>query len=152
MRTTNYGSHLVKVCIKFLIQYLPNIQLQQKLSNINNLSESYIDTIISNYLNDVNLKTWESKGWPLTFPNYKMSKIALHSFTRLLAKDLDQRPDGPKIYVNCIHPGLVQTEMSNRYGNLTPQQGAEHIVRVALMAVKDCPSGQFFYEDKIDEF
>ena len=140
------------MCIKFLIQYLPNIQLQQELSNINNLSESYIDAIISNYLNDVKSKTLENKGWPTAAANYKMSKIGLHAFTRLLAKDLDQRVDGPKIYVNCVHPGMVQTEMINGYGDLTPQEGAQYIVRVALMAVEDCPSGQFFYEDKIDEF
>ena len=134
------------------MKYLPNIQLQQELSNINNLSESYIDTITSNYLNDVNSKTWENKGWPTSFSSYKMSKIALHAFTRVLAKDLDQRADGPKIYVNCVHPGYVQTEMTNGYGNLTPQQGAENVLRVALIAAEDCPSGQFFNQDKIDEF
>ena len=60
------------------MQNLPNIQLREELSNLNNLSESYIDTIISNYLKDVKLKTWESKGWPMSFTNYRMSKLALN--------------------------------------------------------------------------
>ena len=118
------------------MQNLQNIKLREELSNLNNLSESYIDTIISNYLNDVKLKTWESKGWPTTFPNYKMSKIALHAFTRVLAKDIGQRADGQKIYVNCVHPGYVQTDMTDNYGNRTPQQGAEYILRVASLLLK----------------
>ena len=103
-------------------------------------------------MNDVKLKTWESKGWPTTFPNYKMSKIALHAFTRVLARDIDQRADGQKIYVNCVHPGYVQTEMTDYNGNYTPEEGAEYILRATLIAVEDCPSGQYFNEDKIDEF
>ena len=138
--------------IYFVIQNLRNIQLQEELSNLNNLSESYIDTIISNYLKDVKLKTWESKGWPMSFTNYRMSKIALHAFTRLLAKDFDKRVDGQKVYVNCVHPGYVQTEMTDNYGYLTPQQGAENILRVALIAAEDCPTGQYFNEDKINDF
>ena len=134
------------------MQNLQTIQLREEMSILNNLSESYIDTIISNYLNDVKLKTWESKGWPTTFPNYKMSKIALHAFTRVLAKDLDQRADGQKIYVNCVHPGYVQTEMTKYNGNRTPEEGAKYILRATLIAAKDCPLGQYFNEDKIDEF
>ena len=138
--------------IYFLIQNLPNIQLREELSNLNNLSESYIDTIISNYLNDVKLKTWESKGWPTTFPNYKMSKIALHAFTRVLARDIDRGVYGQKIFVNSVHLGYVQTEMTDYNGNRTPEEGAEHILRATLIATEDCPSGQYFNEGKIDEF
>ena len=98
------------------MQNLQTIQLREEMSILNNLSESYIDTIISNYLNDVKLKTWESKGWPTTFP-----MIALHAFTCVLAKDIDQRADGQKIYINCMHLGYVQTEMTDNYGNRTPQ-------------------------------
>ena len=103
-------------------------------------------------MNDVKLKTWESKGWPTTFPNYKMSKIALHAFTRVLVKDFDKRVDGQKIYVNCVHPGYVQTEMTKYNGNHTPEEGAKYILRATLIAAKDCPSGQYFNEDKIEEF
>ena len=81
-----------------------------------------------------------------------MSKLALNAFTRVLAKDFDKRVDGQKIYVNCVHPGYVQTDMTNNYGYLTPQQGAENILRVALIAAKDCPTGKYFNKDKIDEF
>ena len=51
-----------------------------------------------------------------------------------------------------MHPGYVQTDMTDNYGNRTPQQGAEYILRATLIVVEDCPFGQYFNEDKIDEF
>lgn len=145
-RVINVGSDFGK------LKHLQSAKLQEEIGNLNNLSENYIDMLVNNYLDEVKSKTWEHKGWPLKFPNYKMSKMALHAFTRVLAKELEQRPPGHRVYVNCVHPGYVKTDLTNHYGNLTAQEGAENVVRVALFPPQDCPSGQFFYEKKLDNF
>ncbi|KAH7299254.1 hypothetical protein KP509_24G002300 [Ceratopteris richardii] len=97
--------------------------------------------------------SWEGKGWPQKFPSYKMSKIALHAYTRLLAMQMEKRNLlGMKVFVNCVHPGFVRTDLSSGRGNLSAHEGAENVVLLALLPPEDCPSGQFFFEKKLGVF
>ena len=45
--------------------------------------------------------------------NYSSSKAALNGFTKSLAKELGSR----NITVNCIAPGFIETDMTNRFKN-----------------------------------
>ena len=46
---------------------------------------------------------------------YVVSKLLLNAYTRLLAERVADLPDGSKIYVNCVHPGAVDTDMLHKY-------------------------------------
>lgn len=70
---------------------------------------------------------------------YTASKVALSAVTVAFAKELE--PQGIK--VNVVEPGNVQTDLNDNTGSLTPDQGAETAVRLALIG-KDGPTGGFF--------
>ncbi|KAH7299251.1 hypothetical protein KP509_24G002300 [Ceratopteris richardii] len=154
LRFAAHGARIVNVGSSFgQLNNLSSCKLQQELSDLSNLSEAFIDEVLSVYLNDVKQISWEGKGWPQKFPSYKMSKIALHAYTRLLAMQMEKRNLlGMKVFVNCVHPGFVRTDLSSGRGNLSAHEGAENVVLLALLPPEDCPSGQFFFEKKLGVF
>lgn len=56
---------------------------------------------------------------------YRMSKAALNSFSKTLSVDLKEK----KIPVIVLHPGYVQTDMTDGAGEFTPEQAAEGLVK-----------------------
>ncbi|GIX76446.1 carbonyl reductase 1 [Caerostris extrusa] len=58
----------------------------------------------------------------------------------------DERAD---IVVNAVHPGFVITDMTGGKGELTPSQGAEAPVYLALLPPNvESPRGEFVWNDK----
>ena len=92
--------------------------LRQQLGDLDLLSEELIDRTVSNFLQQVEEGAWTSGGWPQTFTDYSVSKIAVNAYTRLMAKVLSDRPEGHKIYINCYCPGWVKTAMTGYAGNI----------------------------------
>ena len=69
---------------------------------------------------------------------YGIAKAALNALTRALPRDL---PPGVKI--NACDPGWVATRMGGASAPLTPEQGADTPVWLALLP-EDGPTGGFF--------
>jgi NAD(P)-dependent dehydrogenase (short-subunit alcohol dehydrogenase family) len=80
-------------------------------------------------------------------PAYRLSKVALNAVTRILADEL--RPLG--ILCNSVSPGWVRTDMGGPEANLTVEEGAVEIVRLALLP-DDGPTGQFFRLGQVIEW
>ena len=70
---------------------------------------------------------------------YRMSKSSVNAMTRVFAAELAD----DKIRVNSICPGWVRTELGGSDAPVTPQQGAQAVVDLAL---KENTSGAFFRE------
>ena len=79
--------------------------------------------------------------WPAA-PAYSVSKAALNALTVVLA----DRVRGTNVKVNAADPGTVGTRMAP-YATRTPEQAAEHIADLALLA-DDGPTGGFFHEGR----
>ncbi|XP_057840732.1 (+)-neomenthol dehydrogenase [Cryptomeria japonica] len=130
-----------------LVKMMPNPELQKQLSDIDKVSEEFLDSMVSQFLEDVKQnKNLEEKGWPVPFSGYKMSKICINTYTRLLARELSD-----KVTVNCVHPGYVKTGMTGGTGDLSPSEGAESVVKLAL-SPPGGPSGNFYIEKEIGGF
>ena len=93
----------------------------------------------------------EAKGF--TARAYSQSKMANILFTYALARKLQ----GTGITVNCVHPGVVRTELGRDFKGLfgvliagmkpfmaTPEKGAETSVYVASSAELDGITGKYF--------
>ncbi|XP_045804882.1 (+)-neomenthol dehydrogenase-like [Trifolium pratense] len=119
------------------LQVMPNGRPKGVLSGVENLTEEKIDEILSEFLNDYKEGSHETKGWPISNSGYIVSKVALNAYTRVLAKKY------PSFSINAISPGYVKTDMNHGNGVLTSDEGAEPIVRLALLYY-DSPSGLFF--------
>jgi NAD(P)-dependent dehydrogenase (short-subunit alcohol dehydrogenase family) len=83
----------------------------------------------------------ESAWSEANFPVYASSKAALNMLTIRYAAAF------PKMRINSVDPGFTATDFNEHRGTQTVEQGAEVIVRYALITA-DGPTGGFF--DKND--
>lgn len=124
---------------------LGDLTLREQLGDLDNLSEEVIDSTVNTFLQQVEDGTWQSAGWPQTYTDYSMSKLAVNAYTRLMGKILSDRPDGEKIYINCFCPGWVKTAMTGWAGNISAEDGADTGVWLALLP-DQAITGKFFGE------
>ncbi|KAJ0590017.1 putative (+)-neomenthol dehydrogenase [Helianthus annuus] len=122
-----------------------NEKLKEELLDIDKLTEERIDEIIQWFLSDFKDGKLQENGWPLTVSAYKVSKAALNAYTRLMARKHEN------IFVNCVHPGYVRTDMTYHTGIITVDEGAKGPVMVALLP-DNGPSGVFFDQTQIAPF
>ena len=121
--------------------------MREEIGNLENLTEEKVDKFVERYLEDV--KSEKLEGWP--YRAYSVSKIVLNAYTRVLARSLEDRPDGQQIYVNCATPGFCKTDMTKNSGMYTAEEGATTLVWVALLPLGG-PSGQFFSQKKSESY
>jgi (+)-neomenthol dehydrogenase len=119
------------------MQHIRNEELKQELDDIENLTEARLDELLSAFLRDLEAGALDAHGWPTEFSAYKVAKVALNSYSRLLARR------HPELRFNCAHPGYVKTDMTRQTGLLTPAEGAANLVKVALLP-EGGPTGAFF--------
>lgn len=124
---------------------LEDLTLREQLGDIDSLSEELIDRTVSTFLQQVEDGTWTSGGWPKTFTDYSVSKLAVNAYTRLMGKVLSDREEGHKIYINCYCPGWVKTAMTGFAGNISAEEGADTGVWLALLP-DQAIMGKFFAE------
>ena len=75
-----------------------------------------------------------------SYPSYKISKAALNMYTRTLAIRLSGQ-----ITVSAVHPGWIKTDMGGNDADITPQEAAQDIFKLATSEVE---SGQFWFGGK----
>jgi (+)-neomenthol dehydrogenase len=124
---------------------MPNGWPKDVLSDVENLTEEKIDNISNEFLKHFKEGTLKTNGWPLAMPAYSVSKAALNAYTRILAKKY------PSLCINAICPGFVKTDINYNTGILTPNEGAEATVSLALLP-NGSPSGLFFFRSEEKPF
>ncbi|XP_021318384.1 (+)-neomenthol dehydrogenase isoform X1 [Sorghum bicolor] len=120
-----------------LLSHIRNEEVKQELDDIENLTEERLDELLSAFLRDFEAGALDARGWPTEFSAYKVAKVALNSYSRVLARR------HPELRINCAHPGYVKTDMTRQTGLLTPAEGAANIVKVALLP-EGGQTGAFF--------
>ncbi|KAK7295034.1 hypothetical protein RJT34_17937 [Clitoria ternatea] len=117
------------------------------LADAENLTEKRIDEVVREFLKDFKESSLESKGWPTILSAYRVSKAAMNSYTRIVAKK------HPNFCINCVCPGCVKTDITRNTGILSVDQGAASVVRLALLPHGDgSPSGLFFIRQELSNF
>jgi len=82
------------------------------------------------------------------YPSYRMSKLALNGFTRILAAELGQKNN---VKVNSLDPGWVKTDMGGADAARNPSEPAREIADLVSIS-GDGPSGGFFYQGEPREW
>ncbi|KAL6559740.1 hypothetical protein OROGR_004857 [Orobanche gracilis] len=124
---------------------IENVELREKLEDDEMLSEELIDETMNTFLEQAKDGTWVDGGWPHIFTDYSLSKLAVNTYTRLMARIFADRPEGQKIYINCYCPGWVRTAMTGWAGHISPEDGADTAVWLALLP-EQFVTGKFFSE------
>ncbi|RXH93071.1 hypothetical protein DVH24_013647 [Malus domestica] len=128
-----------------LLKHIPNGWAKRLLSDAGKLTEDRIDEVLSEFLKDFKEDMLETRGWPASLSAYILSKAAINAFTRIMAKQY------PNICINSVCPGFVKTDLNFNTGILTIDEGAESVVRLA-MVTNGSPSGHYFYRQEVTHF
>ncbi|GIY08867.1 carbonyl reductase 1 [Caerostris darwini] len=127
------------------LSFIPDKNLQQKFLS-ESLTEEQLCDLMQQFVSDTKAGVHEKNGWGNRA--YCVSKIGINALTFIQHRKFleDSRPD---IVVNAVHPGYVDTDMSSHKGVLTPEQGAEAPVYLALLPPNvETPRGEFVWNDK----
>ncbi|PHU03495.1 hypothetical protein BC332_28746 [Capsicum chinense] len=132
--------------LKFARQFGNQVRIQvestleerrKELGDIENLTEDKIDKILQKFLYDLKQDALEVNGWQMMLPAYSISKVSLNAYTRILARRY------PKMCINCVHPGYVNTDINWHTGTMPVEEGAEGPVKLALLP-DGGPTGCYF--------
>ncbi|HEY3500359.1 MAG TPA: SDR family NAD(P)-dependent oxidoreductase, partial [Polyangiaceae bacterium] len=104
------------------------------------LTRAELDRLVDDFVERVRHGASDLGGWPKSA--YRVSKIALNAFTRLLASVL---PPGQR--VNAVCPGWVRTRMGGPSASRSVERGAEGIVWAATLGPGG-PNGGFFRDQR----
>jgi len=104
------------------------------------LSRETLEALLHSFASAVADGSARQQGWP---PNaYRVSKLALNAFTRILARELDGR-----VCVCAVCPGWVRTRMGGGDADRSVEEGASGILQVAL-ADGSAPTGAFLRDGR----
>ncbi|KAJ1702137.1 hypothetical protein LUZ63_001916 [Rhynchospora breviuscula] len=127
------------------LQHIPSKDLQKEINDIDTLTEDRLDELVQSFLNDFKNGDLGKNGWPTLSSAYRVSKVAVNAYTRLLAKRF------PTICCSCVDPGFVRTDMNGNAGILPVQEGAKVVVTAALLP-DGSPSGLFYDANHVSSY
>jgi len=128
-----------------MFQNIRNEWAKGVLNDAENLTEEKIDEVLKEFIKDFKEDSLETKGWPTFLSAYLVSKAAMNSYTRILAKK------HPNMCINSVCPGFVKTDINKNSGILSVDDGAASVVRLALLP-DGSPSGLFYVRQELSNF
>ncbi|OIW21911.1 hypothetical protein TanjilG_14604 [Lupinus angustifolius] len=128
-----------------LLKHISNEWAKGVLDDTENLTEERIEKVLKEFMKDFKEGSLKNKGWPTYLSTYMVSKAALNTYTRLLAKNHQN------FCINCVCPGFVKTDINRNTGILSVENGAASVVRLALLP-NGSPSGNFFARQEVSGF
>ena len=81
----------------------------------------------------------KTNGLPVIASACKVSIATVNAYTRIIARKF------PHFLVNCVHPGMVETDIACNLGEMTSEEECKAPVKLALLP-DDGPSGLYFQE------
>ncbi|GKE16308.1 short-chain dehydrogenase/reductase 2b-like protein [Tanacetum coccineum] len=146
LQRSTSGARIVNVSsIRGELWRIPNEQIRKELEDLTSLTEEKIDRFVEKFLPDLSNDELEANGWSKMLSAYSVSKAMLNAYTRVLARKY------PKMCVNCVHPGYVETDINWHTGTMTVEEGAQGSVMLALLP-EGGPSGCYFDRTQIADF
>ncbi|KAG6590253.1 Short-chain dehydrogenase/reductase 2b, partial [Cucurbita argyrosperma subsp. sororia] len=140
------GARIVNVSsLRSELKRIPGEHIRKELGDVENLNEEKVDEVLKKFLHDLKEDRLEANGWSLMLPPYSISKAAVNAYTRILARQ------HPEMYINCVHPGYVDTDINWHTGVLTVEEGARGPLKLALFP-DGSPTGCYFDQTELAEF
>lgn len=119
-------------------------EIKRRLSSPS-LTEEDVDSMVEQYLQDVEEGIFIEKGWPKSA--YGTSKVLLTAWTLLQQEKFDADTQRPDIVINATNPGFVNTDMTLGKGTQSIEEGAESSIFAALIAPHGEPRGKMIWNN-----
>jgi len=111
------------------------------------ITEEQLSAKMQEFVDSAAQGTHEEHGFPSTA--YGVSKIGVTVMTRILARRLRDSGNND-VLLNCCCPGWVRTDMAGPKATLSPDQGAETPVYLALLPqTTNDPHGQYLSDKTV---
>lgn len=107
------------------------------------LSREPLLSLVGRFIEEAQAGTLDKSGWPSNA--YRISKLAMNAYVRILSRELTGDPRGIKVNAAC--PGWVNTRMGGPTAPLTPDEGARTPVWLATLS-EEGPIGGFFRAER----
>ncbi len=104
-----------------------------------NLDRQTLMGLVERFIAEVGAGTHAKSGFPSSA--YRVSKVALNAYVRILARELSSDPR--RILVNATCPGWVNTRMGGSSAPTSVEEGADTPVWLAMLP-EGGPTGTFF--------
>ncbi|KAL4712491.1 hypothetical protein ACJJTC_007507 [Scirpophaga incertulas] len=104
---------------------IPSEEMRKNISSAE-LTLNELKILMNSYVTSVRAGKNIEDGWGES--PYVVSKVGVNAYTFMLHRRLVNRG----IFVNCVHPGYVKSDMTRGAGSISPSQGCRHAVRLAL--------------------
>jgi len=108
---------------------IPSPELRSKFSDPS-LTIEKLNELMNKFVRDAKSGKHVEEGWGNS--TYVVSKVGVSALTIIQQRNFDNEPEKRDISVNSVHPGYVDTDMSNHNGPLTIEQGASAPLFLAL--------------------
>ncbi|XP_004295129.1 PREDICTED: (+)-neomenthol dehydrogenase-like [Fragaria vesca subsp. vesca] len=146
LKLSTAGARIVNVSsLRSELKRIPSEEIRNELGNVEALTEEKVDAVLRRFLHDFKENSLEANGWTMMLPSYSISKATLNAYTRILAKKY------PKMCINCVHPGFVNTDINWHTGTMTVQEGAAGPLKLALLP-DGGPTGCYFDQTQVADF
>jgi carbonyl reductase 1 len=106
----------------------------------NDLKVSTLESLMKEFVQEVENGTHASKGWPNTC--YGMSKLGIIALTKVLARE------HPDFMVNSVDPGYCATDQNKNQGTIPAARGAVTPVVLATIPASEFVSGLHFFQEQ----
>ncbi|XP_020260468.1 salutaridine reductase-like [Asparagus officinalis] len=126
------------------LRSIPGESIKKAMGDVDEKTEARLDETLQSYVKELKEGKLNSV-WPTKPTCYILSKAAMNTYTRLLAKRF------PSACVNCVAPGSIKTDINYNTGILTAEEGAKGPVMLALLP-DGGPSGLFYDQSEIVPF
>lgn len=145
LRQSPAGARVIIVSSKLgQLNSLRNHYPEELFKNREQITEDGVDEFVKAFMEE--MKTGKGPGgWPARgySASYCVSKMAVNGYMSVVAREVSNRPDGEKVYVNSFTPGYTSTDMTSSKGH-TVEEGAMTGVWLALHPPQDYPTGKFW--------
>jgi NAD(P)-dependent dehydrogenase (short-subunit alcohol dehydrogenase family) len=158
------STHLLQNTVLVLQNFEHNEYLKAKVQEaVAHKDEKIVDALARKYLEDVKAGREKEENWAKNLLQYRESKLFMSIYARVLAAQLESRPEGHRVYVNAVCPGAMKTDLLSSFKEKMGVAKAEELaatvrwrpveesataaVSLALLPASECPHGKFLVKD-----
>ncbi|ONK71373.1 uncharacterized protein A4U43_C04F7880 [Asparagus officinalis] len=99
------------------LRFIPSASIRKNMDEIDEKTEERLDEVLQSYFKDFKEGKLKDNGWPTPYATYKLSKVAMNNYTRILAVRY------PSMCVNCVSPGFFKTDINYDLGMSRSKKG-----------------------------